>query len=241
MLNFKKKISIVILCYKAEEKISEFINCIIKKGDERHLKYEIILVANYWEGEIDNSPSLIKKFASDKKCCKVISFPKKGAMGWDMRSGLDIANGDVLIVIDGDSQFDPNLVFWVYDKLESDNLDLCKTYRVDREDGFYRKFISNIFNFIFRILFPSKDFKKDYRDVNSKPKAFTRSAYKKMNLVSNDWFIDAEIMIQANYLKLRIGSFPICFYKSSRESFVKPIAIIEFIKNLAIHKILKKN
>ena len=46
-------------------------------------------------------------------------------MGWDMRSGLDIANGDVLIVIDGDSQFDPNLVFWVYDKLESDNLDLC--------------------------------------------------------------------------------------------------------------------
>jgi hypothetical protein len=39
-------------------------------------------------------------------------------------------------------------------------------------------------------------------------------------------------MLQARNLKLKIGSFPISFYKSERESFVKPIAIIEFIKNL---------
>jgi len=53
-----------------------------------------------------------------------------------------------------------------------------------------------------------------------------------MNLKADDWFIDAEIMLQARNLKLKIGSFPISFYKSERESFVKPIAIIEFIKNL---------
>ena len=45
------------------------------------------------------------------------------------------STGNVLIVIDGDLQFDSKLVFKVYDKLKYNKLDLCKTHRIDREDG----------------------------------------------------------------------------------------------------------
>ena len=226
------EISIVILCYKAGKEIIKFIESIYSRGNERKIEFEVILVANYWPNENDITPALVNRYAINKNNCLVVSKPKGGMMGWDMRSGLEKANGRVLVVIDGDNQFEPDLVFWVYDKLRTDNLDLCKTYRVDREDGIYRKFISNIFNIFFMLLFPVKKYKKDYRDINSKPKAILSSAYQRMNLKADDWFIDAEIMLRARNLKLKIGSFPISFYKSERESFVKPIAIIEFIKNL---------
>ena len=228
----KIEISIVILCYKAGKEIIKFIECIYSRGSERKIEFEIILVANYWPNENDITPAIVNRYALNKNNCLVVSLPKRGMMGWDMKSGLEKASGRVIVVIDGDTQFEPDLVFWVYDKLRTDNLDLCKTYRVNREDGIYRKFISNIFNIFFMLLFPVKKYKKDYRDINSKPKAILSSAYQKMNLKADDWFIDAEIMLQARNLKLKIGSFPISFYNSERESFVKPIAIIEFIKNL---------
>ena len=143
----KIEISIVILCYKAGKEIIEFINSINSRGSERKIEYEIILVANYWPNENDITPKIVNKYALNKNNCIVVSLPKGGMMGWDMRSGLEKANGRVIVVIDGDTQFEPDLVFWVYDKLRTDNLDLCKTYRVDREDGIYRKLISIIFNY----------------------------------------------------------------------------------------------
>ena len=235
------EISIVILCYKAGKEIIKFIESIYSRGNERKIEFEVILVANYWPNENDITPTLVNRYAINKNNCLVVSKPKGGMMGWDMRSGLEKANGRVLVVIDGDNQFEPDLVFWVYDKLRTDNLDLCKTYRVDREDGIYRKFISNIFNVCFILLFPLKKYKKEYRDINSKPKAFLSSAYREMDLKADDWFIDAEIMLRARNLKLKLGSFPISFYKSERESFVKAIAIIEFIKNLIVYRLKEFN
>ena len=183
MLNKKTiEISIVILCYKADNSIIEFIDKIIIKGKQRHLDFEIILVANFWDNQKDSTPLMIKEYAKDKDCCRVISKSKKGDMGWDMKSGLEAASGRIFTVIDGDSQFEPNLVYWVYDKLIDNNLDLCKTYRVQREDGIYRKIISKFFNLIFVLLYPAKDYKNEFKDINSKPKAFTKKAYNKMIL-----------------------------------------------------------
>ena len=231
------EVSVIVLCYKASNLIKTFLDDIIFEADKRSLKYEIILVVNYWANQNDPTPKMIKDYAKDAKNCVVISKEKEGHMGWDMRSGLEISQGNVIIVIDGDLQFNSNLVFKVYDELKYNNLDLCKTYRVEREDGIYRSVISKIFNFIFDLLFPASDKNKDFSDINSKPKAFTRHVYETMNLKSNDWFIDCEIMIFAREHNLKIGSMPIRFYKSDRESFVKPVAIFEFLKNLINYKI----
>ena len=233
------EISIVILCYKADILIFNFLDNIIKKGKQRCLNFEMILVANYWDNQEDSTPLMIKEYTKGKEYCKVISKSKKGDMGWDMRSGLEVASGKIITVIDGDSQFESNLVYWVYDKLIDNNLDLCKTYRVKREDGIYRKFISKVFNMIFILLYPVKDSNDNFKDINSKPKAFTREAYDKMTLTSDDWFIDAEIMINARENNFKMGTFPICFYKSERESFVKPVAILEFMKNLINFRLRK--
>lgn len=48
-----------------------------------------------------------------------------------------------------------------------------------------------------------------------------------MNLKSNDWFTDAEIMIEANRLKLRICDIATVFYNNERRSsFVRPTTFL---------------
>ena len=74
--------------------------------------------------------------------------------------------------------------------------------------------------------------------MNSKPKILTRNAYSRMHLKSDDWFIDAEIMIQARRLGLRISELPTGFLGlTGRRSFVRPAAILEFLRNLIRYRI----
>ena len=72
------------------------------------------------------------------------------------------------------------------------------------------------------------------KDINSKPKVFTRAAYERFDLRSDDWFIDAEIMIQASNLELKVGEVPTYFRASEREggSFINLFTFLEFLKNL---------
>jgi hypothetical protein len=61
----------------------------------------------------------------------------------------------------------------------------------------------------------------------------TREAYEKMTLRSDDWFIDAELILNCVNLNLRIYEIPVEFQSlGKRKSFVKPGAILEFSKHM---------
>jgi glycosyltransferase involved in cell wall biosynthesis len=157
-------------------------------------------------------------------------------MGWDMRSGLALTDGEYIAVIDGDGQMPVGDLVRVYQKIRDEDFDLVKTYRIKRGDTAWRKIISFFYNLFFHLLFPGLK----ARDINSKPKIFTRWAFEKFNLKSDDWFIDAEIMIQARRHKLKIGELPTVFLGlSGRRSFVKIKAIFEFIRNLIVYRIIE--
>jgi len=103
-----------------------------------------------------------------------------------------------------------------------------------RFDGSKRVFISKIYNFLVKVLFP----KVRIKDVNSKPKIFTREALKKLQLTSDDWFIDAEMVILASYLNMSIGEVSTNFYvNKNRASFIKTATIFEFLKNLFSYRL----
>ena len=74
--------------------------------------------------------------------------------------------------------------------------------------------------------------------MNSKPKIMTREFYEKISLESNGWFIDAEIMILARRLGIKIGEIETVFHSmDARPSFVKPLSILEFLGNLLTFRI----
>ena len=228
------KISVVVLAYRSAETIESFVKSLVHSLEEEQLLWEIILVGNYFEGIGDRTPEVVKKIAAGNSCIKAVTEVKKGMMGWDMKTGFQAASGKTLAVIDGDGQMPSGDVIRVYQLMLKEGLDLAKTYRAKRDDGSYRKLISVVYNILFRLLFPGIN----AWDMNSKPKILTREFYEKISLKSNGWFIDAEIMILARRLGIKIGETETVFHSmDTRPSFVKPLSILEFLANLLTFRI----
>lgn len=229
------ELSVVILCYRAGKGARDFVLRTRRVLEEAGVAlYELVLVGNYIEGVRDETPEVVRELSREYSNIRYCALPKRGMMGWDMRTGLTLARGRYIAVIDGDGQMPAEDIVKVYKKIREENLDLVKTRRMSRGDNLWRKIVSFVYNILFCVLFPGLH----VRDINAKPKIFTREAYKKMNLVSDDWFIDAEIMICARRLKLKIGEVPTVFLGlTGRRSFVRPKAIFEFMKNLFVYRI----
>ncbi|MFT4970548.1 MAG: glycosyltransferase involved in cell wall biosynthesis [Chitinophagales bacterium] len=236
MDNLKIELSVIVLCYKSHDFISEFCHQLLAELKTLQVPFEIILVANF-DDDKDPTPVLAKNLETMHPEVHALNQKKKGKMGWDMRMGLQEARGSYLVIIDGDGQMPSSDIPVVYNIIKNNPFDLVKTYRSIRMDGWYRKMLSNWYNRLFNFLYnPSHGFK----DVNSKPKIITRQAYLKLQLKSNDWFTDAEIMIQALQLDLKICEIATVFRKNERRaSFVSFKTIFEFLFNLLRYKFSK--
>ena len=153
-------------------------------------------------GQQRQDPEIVGGIAATNPCIKVVAQVKEGMMGWDLRTGLEAATGRHLAVIDGDGQMPSSDIVKVYRMLQVGGYHIVKTFHAQRFDGLYRATISRVYNLLFRLLFRNA---AKFRDINSNPKVMTREAYGRMNLVSNDWFTDAEIMIEAIRNRLQVG------------------------------------
>jgi glycosyltransferase involved in cell wall biosynthesis len=228
--------SLVVLCYRSGQNIIPFVERLQRTLSRCNFTWELVLVGNYIEGSDDETPEVVTKLAAGSDNIRTVIRPKQGMMGWDMRTGLDAARGTYIGVIDGDGQFPPESIVACLLKCELEDLDFTKTYRVIRDDGLYRRLISAVYNTIFSLLFGFK-----VRDINSKPKIIRRDKYELLNLQSDDWFADAEIVIRARELGLKIGETPVHFSSNdARGSFVKPKAILEFSSNLLKYRFSRK-
>ncbi|MBT3183164.1 MAG: glycosyltransferase family 2 protein [Nitrospina sp.] len=227
-------ISVVVLAYRSASTIEGFVASLVTSLDEEKIDWEIILVGNYFEGTGDQTAEVVQRISDRNPRIKPVVHVKEGMMGWDMKSGLRAATGKKMAVIDGDGQMPCTDVIRVYNLMVEKGYDLVKTVRIKRSDGLYRMSISTVYNLLFKVMFPGIN----AWDINSKPKIMTRELYQKMNLESNGWFIDAEIMIIARRLKMEIGEIETTFHSiDSRPSFVKPLAILEFLANLIWYRI----
>jgi glycosyltransferase involved in cell wall biosynthesis len=228
------ELSIVILCYRSEDSIIPFAQRTKEHAATLCKDFEIVLVGNYWEGSSDRTKEVVENIAAQDPVFRAICEPKEGMMGWDMRKGLENARGKYICVIDGDGQFPIESIAQCYHKIKEGKHGLVKTYREQRGDGIYRKTISGVYNFIFMLLFNNLRSK----DVNSKPKILTREAFEQLDLYSDDWFIDAEVMIQMGRNNIPFYEFPVVFKElEGRRSFVKVGAIFEFLKNLISYRL----
>lgn len=220
--------SLVVLCYRSGPSIIPFVEKMQQALSRCNFSWELVLVGNYIEGSDDETPQVIAKLAETMPNVRTVIRPKEGMMGWDMRMGLNAARGTYIGVIDGDGQFPPESIIACLLKAELENLDLTKTYRVLRDDGLRRRVVSWVYNGLFKLLFGFA-----VRDINSKPKIIRGDKYALLQLKSDDWFADAELVIRARELGFKIGETPVHFKANeTRGSFVKPAAIFEFTANL---------
>jgi glycosyltransferase involved in cell wall biosynthesis len=231
----RPKLSVVVLCYRSGSAARAFAARIEKTLLDAGIDdYQLVLVGNYVAGIGDTTPDVVRELAAGDSRIVCSAVEKQGMMGWDLRSGLALATGEHLAVIDGDGQVLVEDLVRVYRLLREQGLDLAKVYRRQRGDGLKRKLFSLVLNGLFHVLFPGLQ----VRDINAKPKILTRAAFERLTLQSTDWFIDAEILIQARRLGFRIGETETEFLGlTGRRSFIRVAAVFEFLRNLWRYRI----
>src|SRR4051794_2106042 len=160
-------LSAVVLCYRSRGAAR---SCAARIGqvllDAGIDDYQLVLVGNYVPGSGDTTPDVVRELAAGNPRIVCSAVVKQGMMGWDLRSGLALATGQYLAVIDGDGQVLVEDLVRTYRLLREQGLDLAKTYRRQRGDGLKRKLFSLVFNGLFHLLFP----RFPVRDINAKPK-----------------------------------------------------------------------
>ena len=219
-----------MLCYEARESLHRVVDPLYKQLEAADIAFELVLVANQWPHRPDPTGQVVQEFALHHDCVRTVVEEKRGAMGWDMRSGLAAARADYMVVIDGDAQNPVDDVLRMYRRMKETGVDVMKGRRIARFDGPYRRAISIVFNLIFLVLFRTRG----VWDVNGKPKGLTRAAYEALDLKSDDWFIDAEMVLSARRRGLVVAELPVVFHRNEeRASFVQPRAILEFARNMA--------
>ena len=224
------RLSLVILAYRSGAFARTFAERTLRMLEANGIdSFELILVGNYFPEADDPTPEVVRELAAEHPHIRCQVAPKEGYMGWDLRSGLRRARGEIIAFIDGDGQMPIEDVGRLMELMEGERYDLVKTYRVERADGWRRWVFTTVYNAVFHILFPGLA----SRDINAKPKMFRRAAYERMTLRDDGWFIDAEIMLEARRLGLRIGELPTSFHGlQGRESFVNYGAALEFVRKL---------
>lgn len=228
------ELSAIVLCYRAGESIVRVVAPLYELLRKEGISFELVLVANYWPQQPDPTPAIVREFAADHDHVTAVVEAKEGAMGWDLKRGFDAARGKTMVLIDGDAQNPVDDVLRLYRLMRESNADVGKGRRVTRHDGAYRRLISFGYNLLFRALFGSGS----VWDINGKPKAVTRGAYSQMRIRSDDWFADAEIMLEAKRLGLVVVELPVVFNRNDeRASFVRPSAIWEFIVHMSRYRL----
>jgi dolichol-phosphate mannosyltransferase len=136
------KLSVVVPLMNEEDNIKFLIDEIEKSLKD--FEYELILVD---DGSTDNTVEEIKKHMNEKT--KLVILNRNYGQTSAMAAGIEVAEGDLIVTIDGDLQNDPRDIPKMIEKL-NEGYDVVAGIRAKRQDEPLRKFLSKIANKIIR-------------------------------------------------------------------------------------------
>ena len=135
-------LSIVIPLFNEEEVIPLLIQELNKVCQNLSKSYEVILVD---DGSTDNTFELVKKVADRESKFKVIKLSRNFGHQAAFNVGIDFAQGDMVLTMDGDLQHPPYLIP-KFIKYAEDGYDIVIGERLDnKQNSKFREFLGKTF------------------------------------------------------------------------------------------------
>jgi len=195
----KYSISIVIPAYNEEAGIKSTLKNLVPVLEKYFSDYEIIIVES---GSTDKSAEVADKAAKKNRKIRVIHQGERKGYGNAIREGLNNCKKDLSMYTDCDNPFDFR---HIKDALGYfNNHDAVIGYRLGKRENFGRFIVSRVANLITNLLF-----RINAKEVNYPFKIIKTGLAKKMDLVSNNSFISAEILMELKKQKAKIKQIQI--------------------------------
>lgn len=144
----KKKLSAVIACYKDGQAIPIMHQRLSHVFKKLKVEYEIIFVN---DGSPDNSEEVIQNIVRKDPHTIGINHSRNFSSQMAFTSGMDIATGDGVILLDGDLQDPPEIIPELYAKWQ-EGYDVVYGVRVRREAPLLMNFFYKLFYRLFYAL-----------------------------------------------------------------------------------------
>ncbi len=166
-----KKLSLVICVWNEELNIKPLSEQI--KAALSDIDYEAIFVD---DGSTDNTRKEIRKINNDRFL--LVELKRNYGQSSALQAGIDQAEGEFVVLLDGDLQNDPADVPMMLKMIEEEEWDMVAGVRANRKDGmFLRKVPSKIANYMIR-----EATGIHMKDLGCTLKIFTRDTIKSIHI-----------------------------------------------------------
>ncbi len=207
MLNYKKKISIIIPCFNEKKTISLIISKIHKQSLPNK---EIILVDDC---SSDGTKKIIKNFKSSF-VDKVIFHKKNMGKGACIKTAKKYIDGQIVIIQDADLEYDPKdykkLIFPIlrnrYKVVYGSRVLGKKRYNLKNFSSIYRIFFNHVLT-----IFSNLINKQKLTDAHTCYKVFSRDIFDKISLEENGFSFCPEVTTKISNLGVNILELPITY------------------------------
>ena len=217
-------LSVVIPLYNEEENLGPLITGLfdVLAADPNFL--ELILVD---DGSHDRTAALAHQFAEGEPRIRLLRHERNRGLGAAIRTGLEVAAGDLVLYTDADLPFDFKLIPQLR-ALASDQR-IVIGYRANRGEGLRRWVLTRSYNLLCRLALGLC-----VRDINFACKLIPQSALRRMRLCSEGSFIDAELLLECQRQGLAILEFPLTYYPRSHglSTLSRPAVIVGILTEM---------
>lgn len=147
-----KKFSIIIPIYNEERAIHSLYFSLKATMDSLKQSYEIIFVN---DGSRDRSLEMLNNINLEQSNLVIVNLSKHSGQSIAMQAGFDIAQGELIITMDGDLQYDSVDIPKLLNKI-NEGYDVICGWRRKRKDSLEKVLLSKIFANMRRIVFKEK-------------------------------------------------------------------------------------
>jgi glycosyltransferase involved in cell wall biosynthesis len=194
--------------------------------EELNISFMLAVVNN---GSTDGTGSVLDRMSARDDRIVPIHLQENQGYGGGILSGINTLlqrSPEVIGWSWGDGQVCSTVLSTLYKECQS-GVDLAKTCRIQRQDGYRRRVISSIYAKGMRILGIRTP------DINGCPKLFRSAFFTRLELESQDWFLDAEAILKTEKYEGLIHNEPVIMEpRSFGESKVRMSTLGEFTKNM---------
>lgn len=216
--------SIVIPAYNEAENIERIVKAVLELGD-----VEVIISD---DGSTDGTGDIARRLTEDENVLFVSS--ENVGKGGAIKRGLKLAGGDVLGFLDADMSAHPQELLKLFKEIEG-GVDVAIGSRdlpesvIPVKQPSYRRFLGYVYRTLTRLLF-----KIDITDFQCGLKAFRREVWENVNVDTDGFAFDTELIAKAHKRGYAIKEVPITWQNSLR-SKVNPLSdsakmFVELIK-----------
>lgn len=222
-------VSLVIPMFNEEENIEHALACAVEALERYSPEdYEIVVVD---DASQDRSAELVEREARANPRIRMLRHEVNRKLGASLKTGFAAVTKDVVLYMDADLPFDPDVIGRALQAMRVTRADLIAGYRLDRTaEGLRRTIYSYFYNTLIGLLFGWP-----HRDINFSFKLIRREVLEAVELKSEGSLIDAELIVKAKNLGFSIQQLGLDYFPRTRgrSTLSSPGVILKIFRELA--------